>query len=484
MPVVTLRAPLKDLAGGTSSRGRGRHRRRGAAHARVAVAQDDAGWILDEQGAVRRHVNVFLNGERSTRRTRLRPRTSCTSCHRSQEERHARTARRHQEGTVRPAGRAAGLATRSRRERSPATSSSTRCATRGPGGTSPRVTSGFYGPRVMHDERSRRRVGAGRGLAFPESDDVTRRADLGHQAGRGRRAAVGRHRSGGAVGIARRRRHVGAETRPVEGAGSQAIGSPGAAGWRCTPSVPGRATRDGSRSACRRRACGLPRTAARPGAPATRGSSPTTCPRKRARDERVLHPQHASVARSARSAVHAVPRRRVPERRRRLVVERHRRGSPGVVRLPDRDRSGRPDSAFVIPMTGAEDRIGPRRHRCACSGRATPGSRGRVRARVCRRAMRSSRSSARPSTRTARGRRLGLCFGATIGRGLRLDRRGRIVVHGRAAARPGDERPRGLNGACQTPWLRCLTWDRSSRSRPTATTWCSRPSCCTGWTPP
>jgi molybdopterin synthase sulfur carrier subunit len=63
MPVVTLRAPLKDLAGGLSE---------------VTVQGDTVGqvlreierehpklvgWMLDEHGSVRRHVNVFCNGE-------------------------------------------------------------------------------------------------------------------------------------------------------------------------------------------------------------------------------------------------------------------------------------------------------------------------------------------------------------------------------------------------------------------------------------
>jgi sulfur-carrier protein len=64
VPVVALRAPLSDLAGGNR---------------RLEVPGDTVGavlrelegrwprtrgWILDEHGAVRRHVNVFLDGER------------------------------------------------------------------------------------------------------------------------------------------------------------------------------------------------------------------------------------------------------------------------------------------------------------------------------------------------------------------------------------------------------------------------------------
>lgn len=64
MATVKLRAPLKDLAGGDrevvvdgASIGeilRELERR----HPRIE------GWVLDEHGRVRRHVNVFLNGER------------------------------------------------------------------------------------------------------------------------------------------------------------------------------------------------------------------------------------------------------------------------------------------------------------------------------------------------------------------------------------------------------------------------------------
>jgi len=64
MPEVVLRAPLKDLAGGNA-----RLDLEGATVGEVLRRMErdwpkTIGWVLDEQGAVRRHVNVFLNGER------------------------------------------------------------------------------------------------------------------------------------------------------------------------------------------------------------------------------------------------------------------------------------------------------------------------------------------------------------------------------------------------------------------------------------
>ncbi|MEA2522614.1 MAG: sulfur-carrier protein [Actinomycetota bacterium] len=64
MATVNLRAPLKDLAGGNSD-----VQVEGATVGAVIQALEKehpklTGWILDEQGHVRRHVNVFVNGER------------------------------------------------------------------------------------------------------------------------------------------------------------------------------------------------------------------------------------------------------------------------------------------------------------------------------------------------------------------------------------------------------------------------------------
>jgi molybdopterin converting factor small subunit len=64
MAIVKLRAPLKDLVGGTrevpiegASVGEVL-RELERLHPRIE------GWVLDEHGRLRRHVNVFVDGER------------------------------------------------------------------------------------------------------------------------------------------------------------------------------------------------------------------------------------------------------------------------------------------------------------------------------------------------------------------------------------------------------------------------------------
>ena len=68
MAQVMLRAPLSELCGGRS------HTIPGATVCEVLVALERAhppiaGWVLDEQGRIREHVNVFVNGMHGEERT-------------------------------------------------------------------------------------------------------------------------------------------------------------------------------------------------------------------------------------------------------------------------------------------------------------------------------------------------------------------------------------------------------------------------------
>jgi len=73
MAVVRLRAPLSELAGG-----RRELELEGATVAEVLQAlerehPDVKGWILDEHGNIREHINVFVNKEYGREGTTLGP---------------------------------------------------------------------------------------------------------------------------------------------------------------------------------------------------------------------------------------------------------------------------------------------------------------------------------------------------------------------------------------------------------------------------
>ncbi|MDE3129856.1 MAG: MoaD/ThiS family protein [Acidobacteriota bacterium] len=73
MAVVCVRAPLRALA-----RGRSEHELQGATVIELlrgfeSANPDASGWILDERGAIRRHINVFVNGERGAEQTPVAP---------------------------------------------------------------------------------------------------------------------------------------------------------------------------------------------------------------------------------------------------------------------------------------------------------------------------------------------------------------------------------------------------------------------------
>jgi molybdopterin converting factor small subunit len=69
MALVCVHGPLRKLAGGSAELELGgatvEELLRGLEHEHPAVS----GWILDERGTVRRHISVFVNGERVEQRT-------------------------------------------------------------------------------------------------------------------------------------------------------------------------------------------------------------------------------------------------------------------------------------------------------------------------------------------------------------------------------------------------------------------------------
>lgn len=72
MAVVCVRGPLRGLAGG-----RAEHELPGATVVELLRAlelrhPDLGGWVLDERGQIRRHINVFVNGERGSEMTAVR----------------------------------------------------------------------------------------------------------------------------------------------------------------------------------------------------------------------------------------------------------------------------------------------------------------------------------------------------------------------------------------------------------------------------
>ncbi|HWD86402.1 MAG TPA: MoaD/ThiS family protein [Solirubrobacteraceae bacterium] len=69
MALLCVRGPLKKLAGGE-----GRHELDGGTVGELLERLEDRhpelrGWILDERGRIRRHINVYVNGDQGEGRT-------------------------------------------------------------------------------------------------------------------------------------------------------------------------------------------------------------------------------------------------------------------------------------------------------------------------------------------------------------------------------------------------------------------------------
>ena len=69
MACVCVRGPLKKLAGGCSEHQLGGHTVGELLVALERAHPAVAGWVLDERRLVRRHINVFVNGERGDEST-------------------------------------------------------------------------------------------------------------------------------------------------------------------------------------------------------------------------------------------------------------------------------------------------------------------------------------------------------------------------------------------------------------------------------
>lgn len=69
MAVVRLRRPLKQLAGDRAEHALDAQTVAGLLRALERDHPALEGWILDERGRIRRHINVFVGGERGTEET-------------------------------------------------------------------------------------------------------------------------------------------------------------------------------------------------------------------------------------------------------------------------------------------------------------------------------------------------------------------------------------------------------------------------------
>lgn len=71
MPLIRLRGPLKQRAGGCAEHTVDATTVRDALRALESAQPELRGWILDERGLVRRHINVFVDGEMGREETAL-----------------------------------------------------------------------------------------------------------------------------------------------------------------------------------------------------------------------------------------------------------------------------------------------------------------------------------------------------------------------------------------------------------------------------
>ena len=69
MAVLCLHGPLRNLAGGRATQEVGGENVQAVLRGLEDLHPAVTGWILDERGVIRRHINVFVNGERGGEET-------------------------------------------------------------------------------------------------------------------------------------------------------------------------------------------------------------------------------------------------------------------------------------------------------------------------------------------------------------------------------------------------------------------------------
>ena len=69
MALVCLHGPLRSLAGGRAAQEVSGDDVQTVLRGLEDLHPSVSGWILDERGAIRRHINVFVNGERGGEQT-------------------------------------------------------------------------------------------------------------------------------------------------------------------------------------------------------------------------------------------------------------------------------------------------------------------------------------------------------------------------------------------------------------------------------
>ncbi|HEU5004051.1 MAG TPA: MoaD/ThiS family protein [Actinomycetota bacterium] len=105
MAVLRVAGPLRALAGGNSEH----EVEAGTVLELLRLFEDihpaTSGWILDERGRIRQHINVFVNAELAVAATPLATGDQVDVLPAiSGGSRHGRAGDRYQEGIVRPAG--------------------------------------------------------------------------------------------------------------------------------------------------------------------------------------------------------------------------------------------------------------------------------------------------------------------------------------------------------------------------------------------